>query len=380
MEIRCNALIGGQDAIQSAINALPAEGGTVIIPSGIWHTGPLTLRSDLILYLEEGAEVIFSDNMQDYLPPVFTRWEGVECYNFHPLIYANGCENISILGSGTFNGSGKAWWPWKKTQGPAAERLVAAEANGICVEDRVFGPEDALRPSFLQLVDCRHVLLRDFYIIDGPQWTIHPVYCEDVRAIGVTIRTDGPNTDGFNPDSCRDVLIEACHFTTGDDCIAINSGMNEDGQRVARPCENIEIRRCYFHGGHAAIAIGSGMSGGVQNVHVTDCLIDDTERGIRIKSMPGRGGYVKDICFEHLHINNVEKEAIQLTMHYDASTVIPKANTLPEFSDITLCDIVGSGADTAVALTGLPDSPLRGVTMTDIRIDARHPDVLEYVV
>lgn len=225
---------------------------------------------------------------------IICRWylpggEGVECYNYSPLIYAYGCQNITITGEGILDGCGQSWWSWKKLQQDAANRLCRAESLGIRPEDRVFGTEtDALRPSFLQLIHCEHVVLKDFTIQDGPQWTIHPVYCRHVQVQRVRILTHGPNTDGINPDSCEDVLIEKCSFSTGDDCIAINSGLNEDGWRVNRPCRRVEVRDCVFLGGHAAVAIGSGMSGGVEQVDIHDCTIRNTERGIRIKSMPGR--------------------------------------------------------------------------------------------
>ena len=262
MEIRCVYTEGNQNVIQEAVDRLPASGGTVIVPRGEWKSGAIHLKSNVKLYLEEGCVIHFSSCMEDYLPPVFTRWEGVECYNYSSLIYAADCENVTICGTGVLDGAGSAWWHWKKLQQNAADRLIRAESQGIVVEERVFATrEDALRPSFIQFINCKHVTLEDFTIEDGPQWTIHPVYCEDVVVRGVTVNTKGPNTDGCNPDSCRKVLIEDCTFETGDDCIAINSGMNEDGWRVGRPCEQIEVKNCRFIGGHAAVAIGSGMSG-----------------------------------------------------------------------------------------------------------------------
>lgn len=276
---------------------------------------------------EAGRNIIhFSDDRNDYLPVVFTRWESL----------------------------------------------------GIQLGERVFGTEaDALRPSFLQLIHCEHVVLRDFQIQDGPQWTIHPVYCHHVQVQGVRIVTHGPNTDGINPDSCEDVLIENCTFDTGDDCIAVNSGLNEDGWRVNRPCRQVEICGCRFLGGHAAVAIGSGMSGGVENVKIHDCTIRNTERGIRIKSMPGRGGYVRNVACWNMTMEQVREEGIQVSMNYGSSTAVPVSRKAPVFSDIAFHNIRISGARTGVELCGLRESPIE-VELDEVKIEAETRIRTEY--
>ena len=375
--IYCEYKPDDRSAIQKAIDSCPA-GGKVVVPRGEWKSGPLTLKSNLTLEAAEGCVISFSDCMEDYLPPVFTRWEGVECYNYKPLIYAKGCENITITGKGTFFGSGQSWWHWKKLQQQAATALCEAQSKGIPPEERVFATrEAALRPSFLQLISCKNIVLEQFTIQDGPQWTIHPVYCEHLHIHDLTVETQGPNTDGLNPDSCSDVLIENCTFRTGDDCIAINSGLNEDGWRVNKPCHGIEVRSCNFLGGHAAIAIGSGMSGGVYDITVHDCTIRGTQRGLRLKSMRGRGGYIRDVHFSDITIDNVQEEAIQVSMNYESSTAVPVSLRAPEFSEIFFVGIHGRNAKTAVALRGLAESPLT-VTLHDVAITAENPDVLEY--
>lgn len=251
-----------------------AGGGTVIVPGGQWHTGPLHLRSHTHLHFEDGAVVIFSDTPEDYLPVVFTRWEGMECYNYSPLIYANDCTDIAVTGAGRLIGNGQKWWHWKKRQQKAANELCYAEYDNIPVSERIYGTrEAALRPSYLQPINCKNVLIDGITLEDGPQWTIHPVYCENVIIRNTKVCTTGHNTDGLNPDSCRNVLIENCDFSTGDDCIAINSGMNEDGWRVNRPCENVIIRNCTMSGGHGAVVIGSAVSGGVRNIYAHNCRI-----------------------------------------------------------------------------------------------------------
>jgi polygalacturonase len=361
------------DVIQKAVDACRnLGGGTVMVGLGEWITGPIHLYDNIHIHFEPGAILRFSKNFTDYLPVVFTRWEGMECYNYSPLIYAKDCENIAITGEGLLHGSGEVWWHWKKLQQKAANDLCYAESNHIPVDERIYGTvEAALRPSFIQFVSCKNIQLSDFTIKDGPQWMIHPVYCHQLIVKNVSIISKGPNTDGLNPDSCNNVLIENCYFHTGDDCIALNSGMNEDGWRVNKPCENIIIRNCTMEGGHGGIVIGSGMSGGVKNIYAHDCKIQGTNQGIRLKSMRGRGGYVKDIWFENIQINQVLEEAVQINMFYKYSTVIPKSLVPSDFTDIHLKNIYGIGADTAVEICGLPEHFLRNISFENIELSAK---------
>ncbi|MDO7872346.1 MAG: glycoside hydrolase family 28 protein [Enterococcus casseliflavus] len=359
-------------AIQQAINRCAAAGGgTVIISEGNWETGPIHLKSNIHLQLEKGAVVNFSSTFSDYLPVVFTRWEGMECYNYSPLIYAHNCENIAITGEGILNGNGEAWWSWKKLQQEAANELCYAQSEGIAVEDRIYGTEEsALRPSFIQPINCKDVWFQGITVQDGPQWMVHPVYCENVLIQNIRVESKGPNTDGLNPDSCKNVVIEDCFFDTGDDCIAINSGMNEDGWRVNHPCENIVIKDCQMEGGHGGIVIGSGMSGGVKNVFATNCQIKNTDQGIRLKSMRGRGGYVKDIRVENITVNGIIKEAIQINMFYGYTTVEPKTQKPPIFENISIKNVQGVGAAIGIELKGLPEKKLASINIENIHLEA----------
>lgn len=359
-------------AIQRAVDKCHENGGgIVIIPPGEWISGPVHLKSNINLKVEKNAVIRFSERFSDYLPVVFTRWEGMECYNYSPLIYAKDCTNIAVTGEGELIGNGEAWWGWKKLQQEAADLLCHAESCGIPVKDRIFGTTaQALRPSFIQPVNCENVLLEGFSIRNGPQWTLHPVYCENVVMRNINISTNGPNTDGINPDSCKNVLIEGCNLDTGDDCIAINSGMNEDGWRVNKPCENIVIRNCVMSGGHGGLVIGSGMSGGVRNVYAHNCKIKGTNQGIRLKSMRGRGGYVSNVWFENIHIDDVYQEAIQVNMYYGYSTVIPDSQKPSYFSNINIRNVSGKGAKTAVEICGLPERKLKSISLKNIHLTA----------
>ena len=365
---------GNEDkqAIQKAVDACAAQGGGMVcVPAGEWVSGPIHLQSHVTLHLEDKAKIVFSSLPEDYLPPVFTRWEGMECWNYSPLIYARDCEDVAVTGQGTLIGNGADWWDWKERQQAAAEELCYAEKNGIPVDARVYGTREAgLRPSFIQMIGCKGVTLSDFTIVDGPQWTIHPVYCENVRIAGVTVDTHGHNTDGINPDSCRHVVIEDCTLSTGDDCIAINAGMNEDGWRVGRPCEDVLIRRCHMNGGHGAIVIGSAVSGGVQNIHVEDCEARDTMWGIRVKSMRGRGGYVRDVHIQNVALHDIEREGIILSMFYEFSTVQPQNAVPTDIHDITIEHVYGDCAGAPIYVRGLPDSAIRDVHLNDIHVNS----------
>lgn len=362
----------GDTAIQAAVDACAnAGGGTIFISAGDWETKPIHLKSRIHLYVEEGANIWFSKKFCEYLPPVFTRWEGMECYNYSPLIYARDCTDIAVTGGGTLFGNGQVWWHWKGLQQSAATELCYAQSRGIDVEKRRYGTEEAaLRPSFIQPVGCKNVLIEGITIKDGPQWTIHPVYCENVAVRNVTVETSGPNTDGMNPDSCKNVLIEGCVFNTGDDCIAINSGMNEDGWRVNRPCENVEIRNCEMKGGHGGIAIGSGLSGGVKKIYAHDCKMKDTMQGIRLKSMRGRGGYVEDVAFERISVQDVTDQAIQITMFYEYTTVEPVTSTPSDFRNIRIKEVSGTSKGCGIQIKGLPEHKLKNIDLEQIDLVA----------
>lgn len=357
-------------------------GGTVIIPKGSWDSKSIHLRSNIRLHIEENATINFVKDYNAYLPTVFTRWEGMECYNYSPLIYANNCNNIAITGKGTLNGNGQFWWHWKSLQQSTANKLCYAQLNGINVKDRLYGTEkDALRPSFIQPINCNNILIEGISIKNSPQWNIHPVYCENVIIRDVKIFSDGPNTDGLNPDSCKNVLIENCFFSTGDDCIAINAGMNEDGWRVNKPCENIIIRNCQMKNGHGAIVIGSGISGGVKNVYAHNCKVTGGMQGIRLKSMRGRGGYVDNVLIEDISIDNISDQAIQINMFYEFTTVEPKSNTPSDFRNIYIRNIKGNNEkeSEAIRIVGLPEHKIENIDIKNIDITAKYPIICKNI-
>lgn len=376
------ALAGGQhlctEAFQDAISAChDAGGGRVTVPIGKFLTGPIHLQSNVKLHLADGAELVFSDHFDDYLPPVFVRVGGIELYNYSPLIYARDCTNIAVTGKGTLNGNAKAWWDWKRRETKQGFKMGAA---GVPVEQRVFGtPEAAIRPSFLSFVSCTNILLEDFTIGSGPNWTIHPIYCQNITVRGVHILTDGPNNDGIDPDSCRDMLIENCTFDTGDDCVVLKSGYNHDGWRVGRPTENVIMRNCTSKRGHGGLVIGSEMSGDVRNVFMENCEFKGTDRAIRIKSRAGRGGVVENIFARNLHVKNMQREVIILNMDYSADHSQVTTPSVPVFRNMHFENITGDGAPTAILIKGMEQSPITNISFHNMTITSTKGIVADHV-
>lgn len=364
-------------AIAAAITTVAeAGGGRVLVPAGTWLTGPIHLRSNVELHLAEGAVLRFSDRMDDYLPAVFVRSGGIELFNYSPLIYARDCANIAVTGAGRLDGNAEAWWPWQKQE---TRRGFEMGAAGVPVEDRIFGtPADAIRPSFVQFVGCRNVLLEGFTIGSGPNWTIHPVYCEDVIIRRVNVITDGPNNDGIDPDSCRNVLIEHCLFDTGDDCVVLKSGYDQDGRRVNRPTENVVMRHCSSRRGHGGLVIGSEMSGSVRNVFMHDCDFEGTDRVLRIKSRPGRGGVVENVWVENVTGRNLQREVVILNMDYSADRNPISDRFPPRFRNIHVRKLAATGAPVGIRIVGMENSPIEDVHFEDLAIVAKRAVVARH--
>jgi len=372
VDIRDHGAVDGGEvkntqAFASAIAACAtAGGGRVLVPEGRWLTGPIHFKSNIELHLAAGSEIIFSDTFEDYLPVVRARTGGVEIYNYSPLVYARDCENVAITGPGTLNGNGRAWWDWKTLE---TKELIQLEPRGVPVEQRIYGnTKDAVRPNFVVFYNCKNVLFEGFTIGGSPCWTLHPVYCENLIIRRVNVDTDGPNNDGIDPDSCRNVLIEHCTFSTGDDCVVLKSGYNEDGWRVGRATENVVMRHCSSKRGHGGLVIGSEMSGGVRNVYMHDCEFDGTDRAVRIKSRRGRGGVVENITAERLRVKNMKREVVIMNMDYASDRTKPTNEKAPMFRRITVRDVVCEGAPVAIRLTGMEDSLIEDIVFENLTI------------
>jgi polygalacturonase len=311
---------GVSNPIAKAIDACSAAGGgRVVIPRGEHLTGAIRLKSNVNLYVSEGATLKFSRDPKDY-PTVYTRFEGVECMNYSPFIYAFEQSNIAITGTGTLDGQADKdnWWLWK---GKSEDRnaLFAMGAKGTPVAERVFGLGRTLRPNFIQPNRSQNVLIEGVTIVNSPMWEVHPVLSRNVTVRNVSINSHGPNNDGCDPESCSDVHVVGCTFDTGDDCIAIKSGRNEDGRRVNAPCENLVIENCNMKDGHGGVSIGSELSGGVRNVFIRDCKMSSPhlQRALRIKTNSYRGGYAENVAFHNITVGEVANDVIQLDYYYE---------------------------------------------------------------
>jgi polygalacturonase len=275
------------------------------------------------LHLQKDAVIKFSTDAKDYLPVVFGR-DVAEMMNYSPLIYALEQHDIAVTGEGVLDGQGPAggWypWAWNKLAKDATDKLGEWAQAGVPVSQRILGEGYHLRPNLFEPVRCRNVMIQGVTVLDSPMWVLHPLYCTNVIVRGVTVRSHGPNTDGCDPDSCTDVWIKDCVFQTGDDCIAVKSGRDEDGLKIAMPCQNVVIQGCRFADGHGGVTLGSETSGGLRNVFAEDCQFDspNLDQALRFKTNPARGGFIEDIYLRRCAIQTA-KFGIHITMRYGSS-------------------------------------------------------------
>jgi len=377
-------------AIRDAIAACAESGGgRVLVSPGTFDVGPIVLKSNVELHVAEGATLRFSTETDDYLPAVFSRWEGMECYNYSPLIYAYGETNVAVTGKGKLDGQANAdhWWSWKGRteygwregmphQKPARDRLTEQVAQGAPVSERMYGKGDYLRPSFVQPYSCENVLIEGVTIVNSPMWEIHPVLSRNVIVRGVTVISHGPNNDGCNPESCKDVLIEDCVFDTGDDCIAIKSGRNNDGRRLNVPSENIVVRNCLMKEGHGGVVIGSEISGGCRNVFVENCEMSspNLDRAIRIKTNSIRGGLIENVFVRNLQVGQVRDAVIKVNFHYEEGDV---GDFAPVVRNIVVRNLVSLKSKYPLYIKGYAHTPISNLRIIDSQFEgAQKPSVL----
>ena len=360
------------NAFKKAIEECNAKGGgKVTVPLGRYFLkGPIHLKSNVHLSLAEGSVLLFSNDPQDYLPVVMTRWEGVECYNYSPLIYALDAENIAVTGKGTLDGQADSthWWPWKgnrqdgwkegmpsQLMPSSRDRLIAMNREQTPLSERVFGANGFLRPNFIQPYRCKNVHIEGIRIVNSPMWVIHPVLCENVIVENVTVSSHGPNNDGCNPESCKDVLIQNCDFDTGDDCIALKSGRNQDGRRINRPTENVVIRNCRMKDGHGGVVIGSEVSGGCKNIFAEDCQMDspNLDRAIRVKTNRSRGGVIENLFFRNITVGKVKEAVVKVNMRYSLDDSISIA--YPVIRNIIVDNVDSQESEYGVLILGLDE-------------------------
>jgi unsaturated rhamnogalacturonyl hydrolase len=358
-------------AIKAAIAACHAAGGgRVVVPAGEWTTGAVHLLSNVNLHVSQGATLKFTTNPADY-PVVFTRWEGVECMNYSPLIYAWEQENIAVTGEGTLDGGADwdNWWAWNKKekgkatlQKTARDKLIQMGETGVPVAERIFGEGSFLRPNFIQPYRCKNILIEGVTIVRSPMWEIHPVLSQNITVRGVKIKSHGPNNDGCDPESSRDILIEGCVFDTGDDCIAIKSGRNNDGRRVNVPSENLVIRDCTMLDGHGGVVLGSEISGSVRNVFVENCKMDspNLDRALRFKSNAQRGGVLENVFMRNVQVGRLAEAVLTVDLIYEEGAKGPHR---PIVRNVSLDRVTSQGSPRVLWIAGFA-----GATIDNIRI------------
>lgn len=364
------------EAFESAIAACNAAGGgRVVVPAGTFLTGAIHLKSNVNLHVNRNATILFSRDTDQFLPVVYTRFEGVECMNYSPFIYAYEQENIAITGSGTLDGQADndSWWAWKSREGPLSgepDRLKLFEMaeNEVPVSERVFGKGAYLRPNFIQPYKCKNILIDSVTIKRSPMWEIHPVLSDNITVQNVTIISHGPNNDGCNPESSKNVLIRNCYFDTGDDCIAIKSGRNADGRRVGVASKNIIVQGCTMREGHGGVVIGSEMSGSVRNVFVEDCVMDspNLDRALRIKTNSMRGGVVEQIYMRNVEIGEVSDAVIRVNFEYGEGDSGPHT---PVVRDIFVSNVTSKKSRYAIRIAGYERSPVSNLQLENCRFD-----------
>nr|WP_320057706.1 glycoside hydrolase family 28 protein [uncultured Bacteroides sp.] len=401
-------------AINNAIKDVNAKGGgKVVIPEGLWLTGPIELLSNVNLYTEQNALVIFSDDFNAY-PIIQTSFEGLETRRCQSPISARNAENIAITGYGSFDGSGDAWRPVKKDKLTAAQwdKLVksggvldgakkiwyptAGSLKGALACKNFNNPEgietDAewneikpwLRPVMISIVQSKKVLLQGITFKNSPSWCIHPLSCEEITIDNVKVFNPwySQNGDALDLESCKNALIENCTFDAGDDAICLKSGKDEDGRKRGEPCQNVLVLNNTVLHGHGGFVVGSEMSGGVKNIFVSNCTFMGTDVGLRFKSTRGRGGVVENIFIENINMINIPNEPLLFDLFYGGKApdeltdddkqekidLMPVSIETPAFRNIHISNIYCKGAGRAMFFNGLPEMPIQDVTVKDVII------------
>lgn len=389
-------VISNTGAFADAIHAASEQGGRVIVPNGIWLTGPVELKSGVELHLEDNAVIIFDKSAEEY-PLIETDYEGIKRIRALSPIYANGAHDIAITGKGVIDGSGHLWRPVKHFK--VTERqwkgllekspyIFGNNEGGMWVptetiyEGRNYGevfPDhegaleeaapyyDFYRPVMVSLKHCKRVLVEDVQLQNSPAWCLHPYFCEDLTVKGVRINNPyyAQNGDGIDIESCKNVEVAHCNFCTGDDGICIKSGKDKEARKLQGPTENVHIHHCYVGHSHGGFVIGSEMSRGVRNVLVEDCTFMDSDIGIRMKSTIGRGGVVENITMRNINMVNMLQEAVIMTMNYvhhninyDEPVVESEdSEDIPVFRDMLVENCCCKGAQLGVKIAGLPGRP-----------------------
>ncbi|HLR32047.1 MAG TPA: glycoside hydrolase family 28 protein [Fodinibius sp.] len=368
------AVEGGEilntDAIALAIqDCYEQGGGRVVVPEGTFLTGAVQLLSNINLHLKAGATLLFSRSPEDYLPMVPSRYEGVQYLNYSPFVYAYDQKNIAITGSGTLDGNASEnyWWNWAHEYDDR-ELLMQMNADEVSTYDRKFGPGHHLRPNFVQFIRSKNILIFGVTLTRSPMWNIHPVLSENITVDSIRIESLGPNNDGVNPESSKNVWIKNSYFDTGDDCIAIKSGRNQDGRRIGVPSENIIIENNQMKDGNGGVVIGSEISGGVRNVFAQNLTMDspNLERVLRIKTSSKRGGVVENVNIRNIEVGQFREAAIKINMFYG-----DPGDFMPTVRDVTVENLtVSNGGEYGIMIRAYEESPVQNIRIENTTINS----------
>ena len=364
--------------IQQRVDSCAAAGGgRVVVPSGTWKTGPVHLRSNVELHLEEGARLVFSGNPDDYRPLVRSSFAGIECMTLSPLIHAYGCTNVALTGKGTITPEMDVWRVWFDRNTPemfdAMGKLYAWGDSDTPVESRRVAdlPGARFRPCCVEFERCANVRLEGFKVRGSPLWTVHLRLCEDVVVSGLDLEATGHNNDGIDIASCKRVLVENCTLLQGDDGIVIKSGRDRDGRRVGVPCEDIEIRNCTARGGFTFLAVGSEVSGGVRNVRMTDCrAVGPMSSIVSIKTSARKGGFIENVCVSNVSATVLSDSVVKINTNADFQwgKYPARERIRTKISGIEVCGVTADSAGKVYGLSGDKKEPVKGVLLENIKI------------
>ena len=404
------------EAFAKAIDALSEQGGgRLIVPAGLWLSGPITLKDHIELFIDKDAILIFSDDPELY-PIIDTNFEGLDVRRCVSPINALGAHDIAITGGGVIDGGGTMWREVKRRKVSEDQWKEILKRDGVLSDDgKVWFPNEGykaaratagslnkpsdeldenyiktfLRPVLLSLRECERVLIEDCSFQNSPCWNLHPLWCKDLTIRNINVRNPhySANGDGIDIDACENVILTGSSFDVGDDAICIKSGKDEDGRRHARKCRNLIISDCTVYHGHGGFVVGSEMSGGVENILVRDCRFLGTDVGLRFKSARGRGGEVKDIWCDNIYMKDIVNYGIIFNLHYAGVAASELADgqvepaftvdeTTPSFHDIHISNVSLAGPCQAVYINGLPEMPVRNVDFKNFNyVTAKAPEV-----
>ena len=393
------------EAFARGIESLSQQGGgTLIVPAGIWFTGPIGLQSRIELRLDKNAVIVFSTD-QDLYPVIDTNFEGLDVRRCLSPIHAEGATDIAITGEGVIDGNGDAWREVKRRKvGDDLWKSIVKKGGVVAADASVWYPDEGyakaratagslnyqdpsldedeiktfLRPVLLSLRGCERILLEGVTFQNSPCWNLHPLWCRHLTVKDINVRNPhySTNGDGIDIEACENVLVTGSTFDVGDDAICIKSGKDEDGRRHGIPCKNLVIRDCTVYHGHGGFVVGSEMSGGVENIWVSDCRFLGTDVGLRFKSTRGRGGVVKNIWCDHIYMKDIVSYGAIFNLYYagvaasdkaddETADIQPVDETTPEFRDMHFSDIVCSGAQQAIYINGLPELPVSNIRFSN---------------